>query len=284
MLDSTLNETQDVITLVDFDVFLESNNQSSESFYLKSARLQNNRQSQKYMKYRNGIIVRNKTCSSNSELFSNYENKLSSKTRHQNHSVNNPKTLPSFHNFSPSNNTQQNVPSMPSFPQKPPSRRSQKNLNKKNENSNSALPKSHKTDFSTDYSYSFYKIKNSKSENNMDNITDESIFTNSVITQKKVINSVLQSYKPRVQINSNKYFTLKDEDPETIRKKLRLNPNQEQNLEDRQALSMNYQGSKKEFKVGLNESKRQMPAPVTLTSNSHISLKKMTPFWLQQNQ
>ena len=239
-----MNETQDVITLVDFDVFLESNNLSSESFYAKSHKSGRSANSHKYMKYKDGIIVRQKSHSANvNPTVSTLSQEVSKPKNTDNIPV-------CFRNF-------------------PPEHKSHANSSSQNNQMTPLTntfqhPKSHQPDYSTDYSYNYYIMKNNDTSSNT--FTDESILTNSVITQKKVVNSVLQNYESKKLMSSSKYFTLKDEDPETIRKKLTMN-------------------QKEDFgQIGSQEQHlpRGKKVPVSLTSGSNISLKKMSPFWFNQ--
>ena len=218
LLEDDLDQENNVITIVDFDVFLEKNNLSSESFYSKTDTSSSflNSQKNKYLKFQNGVLVREKTSTVNSFIGSNNNSILKLKKNDVKNNV--PISFKKINSNLYKDNQVNN------FHQKD-------NIYSNNQiNGNSSKPV-YNCEYSTDYSYSYYPKKKNQSESELiKNIHNQNI-SNISASNQKVINSVfLNSVSYSDPSVNNKYFNLKDEENEKISKKIKKSSNYSNSL------------------------------------------------------
>lgn len=183
--------SQGPITVVDFDVFLESNNLSSQSFYGKSNRREEPRTKSKFLTFDEGIILREKAPSRSSFVKASPDPSLLTREPLLGQNVF------SFKNMNPKspNPPHSNFPQI-KFPGKHAQAPPRKVGGSHEISSHLSFPRSFTGDPSTDYSYSYYaKRKNQSMEELIRQIRNSHSFGTKQVSKKIVRNSVLLEHQ-----------------------------------------------------------------------------------------
>lgn len=210
-------ESRDQITVVDFDVFLESNNCSSHSFYSRASGRDFLRKQSKFLRFKEGVILREQAPSVSSFVRPSPDPSM------QHCAIPRGQNVISFKNV----DTQSQIKQYPAPEQRKAPRSHLQGPPRKmgtlgETSSHLSFRRSQTGDPSTDYSYSYYvKKKNQTVQDLITQIRSSQISPRKGRVQKRVRNSVLLEHQRLSMMGPAKSLTLKQEENETTLRKMR---------------------------------------------------------------